>query len=151
MLAAMTSARHCTLCAAGLLCALMPPDAARAASAAAQASAMVVEAVPVRAWLGVPVSVQDLLLAQSAPAGPATGGLVPRVPGATPPAVLRALPTWFAGAVEARQAFGMEIASSAGAALLPRGPAAAVSVAAAAPQGGNGEGDWPLVITVAFN
>lgn len=150
MLAAMTTARHRAQYAL-LLCTLLPLGPVLAASATAQASAMVVEAVPVRAWLGVPVSVQDLLLTQNAPAGPATGALVPRVPSALPPAVLRALPAWFAGAIEARQAFGMDIGSSAGAALLPRGPAAAVSVAAATPLGDNGDGDAPLVIIVAFN
>jgi len=115
--------------------------ASPAGAATATASAAVVVPVPVEAWLGVPVAVQDLLLAQGAPAGPATGALVPRVPGATTPAALLALPAWITAAVESRQAFGMEIAGSA---LLPRGPAAAVSVASA-------EGEAPLVITVAFN
>lgn len=139
----------CALCAAaGLLCALTPLAPAFAASASAQASAMVVVPVAVSAWLGVPVNVQDLLLAHDAPAGPATGALVPRVPSAIPPTALRALPAWITAAVESRQAFGMEIIAASGSALLPRGPAAAISFGAA---GGAGEDEPPLVITVAFN
>lgn len=121
-----------------------PP--AGAASATAQAGANVVEAVPVIAWLGVPISVQDLLLALNAPAGPGTGARVARVPGAAAPTSPRTLPIWFTGALEARQAFGIDMAATGGAALLPRGPAAAVSAAAT---GGDGEG--PLIVTVAFN
>lgn len=148
----MTTARQyklSALCAAaGLLCSLTPRAPALAASATAQAGAVVVLPASVNAWLGVPVSVQDLLLAQAAPAGPATGALVPRVASAMPPALLRALPVWIAAAVESRQAFGIDTVSAAGAALLPRGPAAAVSVASAAT---GGDGEAPLVITVAFN
>ena len=141
MMTAQSSARCALLAAAGWLCA-----PALAATATAQASATVVVPAPVNDWLGVPVSVQDLLLAQNAPAGPATGNLVPHVPGATIPAILRLPPAWIASAVDSRQGFGIDFA--AGAALLPRGPAAAVSVAAA---GTGGDGDAPLVITVAFN
>ncbi|HEY8876426.1 MAG TPA: hypothetical protein VIN03_02610 [Roseateles sp.] len=139
----------CALCAAiGLLCAFTPLAPALAASASAQAGAVVVAPVVVSDWLGVPVSVQDLFLAQNAPAGPATGALVPRVPSATTPAVLRAMPVWIASAVESRQAFGTEIVAATGSALLPAGPAAAVSLASNGP-GGDNEG--PLVITIAFN
>lgn len=120
---------------------------ATAAGALAQAGAHVVEAVPVSAWLGVPVSVQDLLGALDAPAGPATGGLVARVPGPPPP-LPRLLPPRVDGALESRQSFGIDALPSAGAALLPRGPAAAVSIAAAA---GAGDAAGPLVITIAFN
>ncbi|WP_457422057.1 hypothetical protein [Roseateles sp. P5_E7] len=145
----MTTARHCALCAAaGLLCGLTPLMPAFAASTTAQAGATVVLPASVNAWLGVPVSVQDLLLAQDAPAGPATGGLVPRVASASTPAILRALPVWIGAAIESRQAFGIDIVPAAGASLLARGPAAAVSVASAAT---GGDGEAPLVITVAFN
>ncbi|WP_457349826.1 hypothetical protein [Roseateles sp. P5_D6] len=140
-----TSALLCTLCT------LWPLPSALAASAAAQASAAVIVPVAVRAWLGVPVSVQDLLLARDAPAGPATGDLVVRVASGTTPAILRALPLWIGSAVESRQAFGVDIVPAASAALLARGPAAAVSVAAALPAGEGGDGEGPLVITVAFN
>ena len=139
----------CVLCAAaGLLCALTPLAPALAATASAQASAVVVVPVAVSAWLGVPINVQDLLLAQNAPVGPATGALVPRVASATTPAELRALPQWITAAVESRQVFGMEMITATGSALLPRGPAAAVSLAS----GGTGDvGETPLIITVAFN
>lgn len=148
----MTTARHTTLgTTAALLCSLMPAGPAVGASATTQASAAVIVPVTVTAWLGVPVSVQDLLLAQDAPAGPATGALVPRVASATTPASLRALPVWIAAAVESRQAFGVDIVPTTGAALLARGPAAAVSVAAATPTGDGGDGEAPLVIIVAFN
>ncbi|MDR7268175.1 di/tricarboxylate transporter [Pelomonas saccharophila] len=144
----MTSA-SCALCAAaGLLCALTPLAPALAATASAQASAVVVVPVAVSAWLGVPINVQDLLLAQNAPAGPGTGALVPRVVSATTPTVLRALPIWIAAAVESRQAFGMEMVAATGSALPPRGPAAAISFGAA---GNDGDGEPPLTITVAFN
>ncbi|MBI3349287.1 MAG: hypothetical protein HY020_19010 [Burkholderiales bacterium] len=129
-----------------LLWALVSAPPAGAASATAQAGAAVIEPVTVVAWLGVPISVQDLLLALDASAGPATGARVARVPGASPPASLRALPLWIAGALEARQAFGIDMVAAAATALLPRGPAAAVSAAAT---GGDGEG--PLIVTVAFN
>lgn len=139
---------RCALRAAvGLLCGLTPLAPALGASATAQASASVVVPVQVNAWLGVPVSVQDLLLAQSAPAGPATGALVARVASATTPTLLRALPLWIAAAVETRQAFGSDIVPAASAAVLAQGPAAAVSIAEA----GSGGGEMPLVITVAFN
>ncbi|MGM9480992.1 hypothetical protein ACS5PN_07360 [Roseateles sp. NT4] len=146
----MTSA-SCALCAAaGLLCTLTPLAPALAATAAAQASATVVVPVTVNAWLGVPISVQDLLLARDAPAGPATGALVPRVVSATTPAALRALPAWITAAVESRQAFGTEIIAATGSALLPRGPAAAISIGAAGSDA-DGDGEPPLIITVAFN
>ena len=144
----MTSA-SCALCAAaGLLCALTPLAPALAATASAQASAVVVVPVAVSAWLGVPINVQELLLAQDGPAGPATGAQVPRVASAVPPAALRALPVWITAAVESRQAFGTEIVAATGSALLPAGPAAAVSLASAA--SGNDD-EPPLIITVAFN
>lgn len=148
----MRSAHPCALCAAvGLLCALTPLAPALAASASAHAGAVVVTPVVVNDWLGVPVSVQDLLLAQDAPAGPATGALVPRVASATTPSALRALPVWIASAVESRQAFGTEIVGATGSALLPAGPAAAVSLASTSTGGTGTEADGPLVITIAFN
>ena len=157
----MTPARRCPPCwAIGLLpgllygLMLMPSGAALAAGAAATASAVVLVPVSVNAWLGVPVSVLELLLAQDAPPGPATGALVPRVASPTTSALLRPLPVWVATAVEGRQAFGVDIVPAAGTALLARGPAAAVSVAsgsAGVPGGNVGEADGPLVITVAFN
>jgi len=129
----------------GLLGGLPAPTLA--AGAAARASVNVVEAVRVNAWLGVPVSVQDLLLAQNAPAGPGTGALVPRVPGPTPPAALRLLPPWITGALDARESFGIDLVPAPDAAMLPRGLAAAVSAEAV----DAGDGGPPLVITVAFN
>jgi len=139
----MTTARQYALyVAAGLLC-----TPALAATSSAQAGATVIVPAPVNAWLGVPVSVQDLLLAHDAPSGPATGDLVTRVLSPTTPAQLLARPAWIAQTLDARQAFGIDTVPAAAAALLPRGPAAAVSVAAA----GGGDGDAPLVITVAFN
>lgn len=144
----MTTARQLALrAAAGLLCALLPLASALAATASAQAGATVIVPVPVNAWLGAPVSVQDLLLAHDAPPGPATGDLVTRVPSPTTPAQLLARPAWIAQTLDGRQAFGIDSVPPAAAALLPRGPAAAVSVAAA----DGGDGDAPLVITVAFN
>ncbi|MEO6280632.1 hypothetical protein [Roseateles sp.] len=124
------------------------PAPALAATGAARASAAVVEAVPINTWLGLAVSVQDLLRAQQAPAGPATGALVPRVPTGNPPSSMRLLPAWFAAALDAKSSFAIDIVPSAGSALLPRGMAAAVSAFAAAT---GGDGDAPLVITVAFN
>jgi hypothetical protein len=148
----MRSARLCASCAAvGLLCALAPPAPALAASASARASAVVVTPVVVNDWLGVPVSVQDLLLAQEAPASPATGALVPRVTSPTTPAALRALPAWIAAAVESRQPFGTEIVAATGSALLPAGPAAAVSLASGGSDGAGDEAEGPLIITIAFN
>lgn len=145
----MTTARHYAWCAtAGLLCGLTPWMPAFAASTTVQASATVVLPASVNAWLGVPVSVEALLLAQNAAAGPATGALVPRVASGTTPAVLRALPLWIAAAVETRQPFGIDTVPAPGAALLASGPAAAVSVGAG---GTGGDGEAPLVITVAFN
>ncbi len=139
----------CALCAAaGLLCAFTPLVPALAATSSAQASATVVVPVTVTAWLGVPINVQDLLRAQDAPAGPATGALVPRIVSPTTPAALRALPLWITAAMESRQAFGMEIVAATGSALLPGGPAAAISFGAA---GSDGDDEPPLVITVAFN
>ncbi|MDR7331857.1 hypothetical protein [Roseateles asaccharophilus] len=127
-----------------LLALLLAADAARSGSAMAQASARVVEPVAITAWLGTPVSVQDLLLARDAPAGPATGDLVPRMPAASPPPPLPRLPAaTILGAVESRSPFAIDMAQSAGS--LARGPAAAVSAAA------DHDGDSPLVITVAFN
>lgn len=123
---------------------LVAADAARSGSALAQAGARVVEPVAITAWLGTPVSVQDLLLARDAPAGPATGDLVPRTPAAGPPPLLPRLPAaTILGAVESRTPFAVDMAQSP--ALLARGPAAAVSAAA------DHDGDSPLVITVAFN
>ena len=135
------------LCASALalLCVLLAAaDAARGSAGTTQARATVVEPVAVMAWLGTPVSVQDLLLARDTPAGPATGGLVPRMPAASPPPPLPRLPAaTILGAVESRTPFAVDMAQSAG--LLARGPAAAVSAAA------DHDGDSPLVITVAFN
>lgn len=123
------------------------PAPVTAASAIAQAGANVVEAVPVSAWLGAPVSVEALLSMLDAPAGPGTGGLVSRVPGPPPP-MPRLLPLRIDGAVESRQPFGVDAVPSPGAALLPRGPAAAVSIASA---GAGGDIAGPLVIIIAFN
>jgi hypothetical protein len=123
---------------------LVAADAARSGDALARASASVVEPVAVTAWLGAPVSVQDLLQARDAPAGPATGALVPRVPATgTPPLPPRLPMALIVGAVESRSAFGLDLAQDAG--LLARGPAASVI---AAP---DHAGDSPLVITVSFN
>lgn len=123
---------------------LVAADAARSSDARAQASANVVEPVAISAWLGAPVSVQDLLQVRDAPAGPATGALVPRLPAVSPPAPLPRLPAaLILGALESRAPFAVDMAQSAG--LLARGPAAAVSAAA------DHDGDSPLVITVAFN
>jgi hypothetical protein len=148
----------------GLALGLLGSPPALAAGATARASATVVEAVKVNAWLGVPVNVQDLLLAANAPAGPGTGALVPRLPGPLPPEagcpwlpeaqrppppeVQCLRPTWIASALDARQAFGIDSVPSPEAALLPRGLAAAVSAAAG---DSGGDGGPPLVITVAFN
>lgn len=127
-----------------LLCSLVGANAAQAAGASAQASATVLEPVMVRAWLGVPVSVQDLLAAQQSPAGPMIGALVPRVPAADPPPTAPRVPlAWIADVIEARTAFAIDMVPGAG--LLPAGPAATITAAA------NGDGETPLVITVAFN
>lgn len=105
---------------------------------------MVVEPVTVRAWLGVPVSVQGLLLAQQSPTGPAIGALVPRVPATgAPPDAPRVPLAWIADVLEARTAFAIDMVPGAG--LLPRGPAATITAAS------NGDAETPLVITVAFN
>ncbi|MFN3304910.1 MAG: hypothetical protein ACK44A_14485 [Roseateles sp.] len=123
---------------------LVAADADRSSGAVAQARATVVEPVAVTAWLGAPVSVQDLLAARDAPAGPATGNLVPRVPAqAAPPLPPRLPMAVILGAVESRSTFGLDLALDPG--LLARGPAAAVI---AAP---DHDGDSPLVITVSFN
>ncbi len=127
-----------------LLCALAAADMASAASASAQASATVLEPVAVAAWLGVPVSVQDLLAARQSPAGPMVGARVPRVPEALPPpSPPRVSLAWIADVIEARTAFAIDMVPGAG--LLPAGPAATITAAA------NGDGETPLVITVAFN
>lgn len=123
------------------------PAPVTAASATAQAGVNVVDAVPVSAWLGAPVSVQALLIALDAPAGTSTGALVSRLPGLLPP-VQRPMQLRIDGAVESRQPFGIDTVPSPGAALLPRGPAAAVSIASA-DAGGDAVG--PLVIIIAFN
>lgn len=139
------SALHWRSAALALLSTLLvAADAARGSGALARASATVVEPVAVTAWLGAPVSVQDLLAARDAPAGPATGSLVPRVPAnAAPPLPPRLPMALILGAVESRAAFGLDLALDPG--LLARGPAAAV---VAAPEH---DGDSPLVITVSFN
>lgn len=134
-----------------LRCALLPlawglaaADAAPAASGIAQASATVVQPVTVSDWLGAPVSVQDLLLAQQSPAGPMLGALVPRVAtAAATPTPTRVPLAWIAEVLEARTAFSVDMVPGAG--LLPAGPAATITAAA------NGDGETPLVITVAFN
>lgn len=130
------------------MAAASPLTPALAAGAMARASAVVVEAVPVNAWLGNPVSVQDLLLALNAPAGPGTGALVPRLVVTAPPTAWRLLPGWIAGALDARAAFGIDSVPAPAAALLPPGLAASVSAFSATT---GGDGDAPLVITVAFN
>ena len=121
---------------------LLVADAAPGATA--RASATVLEPVVVRSWLGVPVSVQELLSAHHAPAGPATGDLVPALPqvGAPPPQPLRPVQL-IAAAVESRTPFGIDIMQDAS--VLARGPAAAVSAEPLA------HDNSPLVITVAFN
>lgn len=127
-----------------LLCALAAADMAAAASAGAQASATVLEPVTLNAWLGVPVSVQDLLAARQSPAGPMVGALVPRVPAAgAPPSPPRVPLAWIADVIEARTAFAIDMVPGAG--LLPAGPAATITAAT------SGDGETPLVITVAFN
>lgn len=126
-----------------LLCALAAADMATAASASAQASATVLQPVTVSAWLGVPVSVQDLLAARQSPAGPMVGALVPRVPEAAPPSPPRVPLAWIADVIEARTAFAIDMVPGAG--LLPAGPAATITAAT------SGDGETPLVITVAFN
>ncbi len=132
-----------TAAAVALLCGLLATGPVPAASATGQASAAVVLPVPVNAWLGTPVSVQDLLLAQDAPAGPATGSLVPQVPAVAAPLQTRMPPAWIADVLDGRAAFSIDMVPGAG--LLPQGPAASISAAA------HSDGQTPLTITVAFN
>lgn len=95
-------------------------------------------------WLNVPVSVQDLLVAQLSPAAPMIGALVPRVSASGAPPLPPRMPlAWIAEVLEARTAFVIDMVPGAG--LLPAGPAATITAAA------NGDGATPLVITVAFN
>lgn len=128
------------------LCLLATPPVR--AGATARATAVVVDPVPVSTWLGAPVSVQELLLALDGPAGPGTGARVPRVISTASPTAFRLLPAWIVGALDAKAGFGADIVPSASAALLPPGLAAAVSAFSAAT---GGDGEAPLVITVAFN
>jgi hypothetical protein len=121
---------------------LMAADANPAATA--HAAVTVLEPVTVNAWLGVPVGVYDLLLARDGPAGPATGDLVTHVPETGAPPPLARLPAALVDSIVAsRTPFSVDFAQDA--ALLARGPAAAISAAV------DSDGSSPLVITVAFN
>ncbi|RTL15053.1 MAG: hypothetical protein EKK52_21545 [Burkholderiales bacterium] len=136
------------LCALALLalCLLSAPPAW--AGATARATAVVVDALPVNSLLGSPVSVQELLLALNAPARPGSGPRVPRVLSTASPDAFRWLPAWIVGALDAKAAFGADIVPCTCAVLLSPGLAAAVSAFSAAT---GGDGEAPLVITVAFN
>lgn len=137
-----------------LLPALITVEAsAHAANAAAQAQAVIVEpASVVGTALSAPVSVQDLLqLILDAPAGPATGALVPRINSPAAPGGARLVPLRLAGALDSRQAFGVDLVAGADAARLSAGLAAAVTAMPADASAPDQDGGPPLVITVAFN
>jgi hypothetical protein len=80
-----------TRVACGIVLALAAAGNALAAGAVARAGATVLEAVQVRDFIGAPVTVQDLLAAWHASAGPQTGLSPIRLPDLAPP------PQTFAG------------------------------------------------------